>query len=116
MEIYVSWKDLSFTVPDPKDKKNTKTILDNLNGCVKPGQLIAVIGPSGSGKSSFLNCIAGRNITGVNGQILFNDVSRPTNFARFTGYVIQDDLYFESLTVRETLKFSANLKLSQKLT
>ena len=46
------WKNLSFDVPDPKEKK-TKTILNNLNGCAKPGELIAVIGPSGSGKSSF---------------------------------------------------------------
>ncbi len=56
---------------------------------MQPGELVAVIGPSGSGKSSFLNCIAGRNVKGVAGDILFNDVPRPGNFARFTGYVIQ---------------------------
>eukprot|EP01083_Nonionella_stella_P195902 721186_1 len=66
LDIYVSWKNLSFTVPN-KEKKKNKIILDNLNGCVKPGELVAVIGPSGSGKSSFLNCIAGRNINGVTG-------------------------------------------------
>jgi len=115
LDIYVSWKNLSFSVPDPKDKNKNKIILENLNGCVKPGELIAVIGPSGSGKSSFLNCIAGRNIQGVTGQIAFNDVARPTNFARFTGYVIQDDLYFQSLTVRETLQFAASLKLPRSL-
>eukprot|EP01084_Bolivina_argentea_P270777 460508_1 len=115
LDIYVSWKNLSFTVPN-KEKKKNKIILDNLNGCVKPGELVAVIGPSGSGKSSFLNCIAGRNINGVTGQILFNEVARPINFARFTGYVIQDDLYFESLTVSETLKFAADLKLPNSFT
>ena len=140
LDIYISWKNLSFTVPDPKNKKKQKLILENLNGCVKPGELIAVIGPSGkhsivgslrhfecpsdiinihfpsgSGKSSFLNCVAGRHIQGVTGEILFNDVPRPNNFARFTGYVIQDDLYFQTLTVRETLKFSANLKLPPNL-
>ena len=89
LEIYVSWKNLSFKVVDPKDKKKRKIILNDLNGCVKPGELVAVIGPSGSGKSSFLNCIAGRNTEGVTGEILFNEVKRPINFARFTGYVIQ---------------------------
>eukprot|EP00485_Elphidium_margaritaceum_P002163 CAMPEP_0202704864 /NCGR_PEP_ID=MMETSP1385-20130828/17477_1 /ASSEMBLY_ACC=CAM_ASM_000861 /TAXON_ID=933848 /ORGANISM="Elphidium margaritaceum" /LENGTH=624 /DNA_ID=CAMNT_0049362977 /DNA_START=63 /DNA_END=1934 /DNA_ORIENTATION=+ len=115
LEIYVSWKSLSFKVPDPKDKNKTKTILEELNGYVKPSEVCAVIGPSGSGKSSFLNCIAGRNVDGVTGQILFNEVPRPINFARFTGYVIQDDVYFESLTVYETLKFAANLKLPTAL-
>ena len=108
LNIYISWKNLSFSVPHPKNSKLTKYILHDLSGHVSPGELVAVIGPSGSGKSSFLNCIAGRNIDGVTGDILFNNVQRPTNFARFTGYVIQDDMYFESLTVRETLKFSAN--------
>jgi len=115
LEVYVSWENLYFKVPDPKDKKKTKIILNDLNGCVKPGELVAVIGPSGSGKSSFLNCIAGRNTEGVTGQILFNDVKRPINFARFTGYVIQDDLYFQSLTVEETLIFAANLKLPKSM-
>ena len=56
---------------------------------VKPGELVAVIGPSGSGKSSFLNCIAGRNVEGITGDILVNDSKRPINFAQFTGYVLQ---------------------------
>eukprot|EP01084_Bolivina_argentea_P263826 446696_1 len=115
-QIYVSWKNLQFQVPDPNDKKQTKMILNDLSGCAKPGEVIGMIGPSGSGKSSFLNCIAGRNTEGVSGEILFNDVQRPLNFARFTGYVIQDDLYFESLTVHETLKFAASLKLSKEFT
>eukprot|EP01084_Bolivina_argentea_P270778 460511_1 len=115
LKIYVSWTNLSFKVADPKNKKKTKIILNDLNGCAQPGQLIAIIGPSGSGKSSFLNCISGRVIDGVDGEVLFNNVPRPQNFARFTGYVIQDDLYFQSLTVRETLKFSANLKLPTTL-
>ena len=68
------------------------------------------------GKSSFLNCMAGRNLVGVTGDILCNGVPRPSNFARFTGYVIQDDLYFESLTVLETLRFTANLKLPTTMT
>ena len=90
LPIYVSWKDLCFSVPDRNDKeKKSKMILDGLNGSVNPGELVAVIGPSGSGKSSFLNCIAGRNMDGITGTILFNDTLRPMNFCRFTGYVIQ---------------------------
>ena len=117
LQIYISWENLRFEVEDKESKKNKlKTILNGLNGNVKPGELVAVIGPSGSGKSSFLNCIAGRNVDGVTGKILFNGVKRPINFARFTGYVIQDDLYFETLTVLETLRFCARLKLPRSMT
>ena len=111
LPIYVSWENLTFKVPDPHNKGQIKTILHGLNGHVKPGELVAIIGPSGSGKSSLLNCIAGRNVEGVTGAINFNNVPRPSNYARFTGYVVQDVLYFNSLTVREVLKFTADLKL-----
>ena len=35
LSVYVSWKNLHFTVPDPKNKKQTKVILNDLNGHVK---------------------------------------------------------------------------------
>lgn len=116
INVYLSWKDLKLEVPDPNNAKETKCILKGLNGHVKPGQLVAVIGPSGSGKSSFLNCISGRVTEGVSGNILFNGVKRPINYARFTGYVVQDDMYFESITVKETLTFAADLKLPMTMT
>ncbi len=34
LDVYVAWKNLNFTVPDPKDKKKTKVILNDLCGCV----------------------------------------------------------------------------------
>lgn len=114
LPIYLSWENLTFEVPDKQNKENKgamKTILHGLNGHVKPGELVAIIGPSGSGKSSLLNCIAGRNIDGVAGKVNFNGIPRPENFSRFTGYVVQSQLYFNSLTVREVLTFAADLKL-----
>ena len=114
LPIYVSWENLRFEVPG-SEKGKSKTILKNLNGHIKPGELIGIIGPSGSGKSSLLNCIAGRNIDGVTGKILFNGIPRPRNFARFTGYVVQDLLFFESLTVKEVLKFCGDLKLPSSM-
>ena len=45
LNIYVSWENLRFEVPDPQDKKGpNKVILNGLNGHVKPGELVAVIG------------------------------------------------------------------------
>ncbi|KAJ3052726.1 hypothetical protein HDU99_008118, partial [Rhizoclosmatium hyalinum] len=45
--LTLSWKDLGYTIKD-------KTLLSGLNGCVEPGQVLAVMGPSGAGKSTFL--------------------------------------------------------------
>ena len=39
--------------------KKTKTILNDLNGTIKAGQLTAILGPSGAGKTSLMNILAG---------------------------------------------------------
>lgn len=44
-------------------------ILNNLNGSVKSGQVTAILGPSGAGKTSLLGCLTGKNKSGVSGSI-----------------------------------------------
>ncbi|CAJ0768638.1 13762_t:CDS:1, partial [Entrophospora sp. SA101] len=56
--ISLSWKDLSYTITDPKSKKQ-KCIIRNASGIVKPGEVLAIMGPSGAGKSTFLDLLAG---------------------------------------------------------
>jgi ABC-type bacteriocin/lantibiotic exporter with double-glycine peptidase domain len=51
----ISWSNVNFVV-----KEKTK-VLSNCWGAVKAGQVCAVMGPSGSGKSSLLNVLAGRS-------------------------------------------------------
>ncbi len=58
----VLWKDLTYKVPQ-------KTILNNVSGFFKTGNITAIMGPSGSGKSSLLGCISGQKKTGVSGSI-----------------------------------------------
>ncbi|KAG9509264.1 ATP-binding cassette sub-family G member 1, partial [Fragariocoptes setiger] len=48
---------------------NNKLILNNLNGSVKSGQVTAILGPSGAGKTSLLGCLTGKNKAGVSGTI-----------------------------------------------
>ncbi|KAI2603158.1 P-loop containing nucleoside triphosphate hydrolase protein [Hypoxylon fragiforme] len=90
----------------------TKTLLSSINASLKPGTLTAILGGSGSGKTTLLNTIAERmrsprlsqtGITTFNGQ-------EGVHSARHA-YVMQQDILLPTLTVRETLRYSANLRL-----
>jgi len=85
----------------------SKTLLDGVNAVMRPGRLTAVMGGSGSGKTSFLNLLAGRLLSnGGNelyrseGEILYNG-KRPTasHLRQAIGYVEQQD----ALLVSESL-------------
>eukprot|EP00741_Cyanophora_paradoxa_P023113 tig00021537_g22323.t1 len=94
-------------------RKETRRILEGVSCEVTPGSLTAVLGGSGSGKTTLLNILAGRLLNGsFSGKILANGSPMdPKILARNLGYVVQDDSFIPSLTVRETLMFVARLKL-----
>ncbi|XP_075790719.1 broad substrate specificity ATP-binding cassette transporter ABCG2-like isoform X2 [Pelodiscus sinensis] len=88
-----------------------KTILHNVYGIMRPG-LNAILGPTGSGKSSLLDVLAARkDPAGLSGQVLVDGFPQPPNFKCISGYVVQDDVVMGTLTVRENLLFSAALRL-----
>jgi molybdate transport system ATP-binding protein len=81
-------------------------------GFTAPGGLTAITGPSGAGKTSIINAVAGlfRPDAGevrFHGQVLFGPgVWVPPHKRRF-GYVFQDARLFPHLTVRQNLAFGA---------
>uniref|UniRef100_A0A668AF73 Broad substrate specificity ATP-binding cassette transporter ABCG2 n=1 Tax=Myripristis murdjan TaxID=586833 RepID=A0A668AF73_9TELE len=78
---------------------------------MRPG-LNAILGPTGSGKSSFLDVLAARkDPSGLSGEVLIDGAPQPPNFKCLSGYVVQDDVVMGTLTVRENLRFSAALRL-----
>lgn len=92
-------------------KSSTKDILIDLNGLMKPG-LNAIMGATGSGKSSFLDVLAARkDPAGLSGEVLIDGAPQPPNFKCLSGYVVQDDVVMGTLTVRENFAFSAALRL-----
>uniref|UniRef100_A0A3B4BAF0 ABC transporter domain-containing protein n=1 Tax=Periophthalmus magnuspinnatus TaxID=409849 RepID=A0A3B4BAF0_9GOBI len=83
----------------------------NLDGIMKPG-LNAIMGATGSGKSSFLDVLAARkDPSGLSGEVLIDGAPQPPNFKCLSGYVVQDDVVMGTLTVRENFSFSAALRL-----
>ncbi|NXL05492.1 ABCG2 protein, partial [Mesembrinibis cayennensis] len=96
-------------------KTADKEVLRDVNGIMRPG-LNAILGPTGSGKSSLLDILAARKDPhGLSGDILINGAPQPANFKCTSGYVVQDDVVVGTLTVRENLKFSAALRLPKSV-
>uniref|UniRef100_A0A0P6G6D5 Protein white n=1 Tax=Daphnia magna TaxID=35525 RepID=A0A0P6G6D5_9CRUS len=95
-----------------------KRILDNVTGCVRPGEFLAIMGASGAGKTTLLNCLTFRN-TGklkISGERFLNGAKVNTDtLARISGYVQQDDLFIPTLTVKEHLEFQALLRMEKHL-
>ena len=93
-------------------ESHVKTILDNISAELSSGSLTAIIGGSGSGKTSLLNQMSGRmkgNRLSSTGRTLFNG-SEDASTIR-SALVIQQDLLLPTLTVRETLMYAAQLRL-----
>ncbi|KAF2068334.1 hypothetical protein CYY_010340, partial [Polysphondylium violaceum] len=96
--------------------KHKKVILDNVSGVCPPGQLTALMGLSGSGKTSLLDILSGRkNVGDIQGRILVNGMPIGKNFKRISGYVTQEDIMIGTLTCREHLLYTALLKLPENM-
>lgn len=94
-------------------RMNKINILNDVNATFVPGKINAILGPSGSGKSSLLNLIAGRLNSSLfsryssSKSIYFNG-SKVTSCSFVTQ---EDDGLLPALTVRETLHYAAYLRL-----
>ena len=81
------------------------------------GEIVALMGPSGSGKTTLLNTLAQRQTATIRGQINVNGVDQPLSVHRdISAFVEQEDTLIGSLTVHETLEFSAKLALPRTVT
>ncbi|KAK0385457.1 hypothetical protein NLU13_7933 [Sarocladium strictum] len=92
--------------------RTREILLHSVTANLQPGSLTAVIGASGSGKSTLLDALSGRLTSGRSirsGSILYNGSSRRAHIRR--AYVTQQDVLLPTLTVRETLQYTADLRV-----
>lgn len=123
VELDVSLHDYFNVVRHGKVNVTTKKILSNVNADFHHGKLNAIMGPSGSGKSSLLNFISGRISSTLtttyqsSGNVIFDRYKIHSDMVRsLCSYVSQDDNnLLPSLTVKETLQFAAKLRLSKTM-
>lgn len=95
-----------------KDDSERGRLLRDCTGEFKSERMAAIMGPSGAGKTTLLNTLCGKATYGkTSGEILINN--QPGDMADFkdiVGFVPQDDIVHEFLTVRENLMVAAKLK------
>ena len=96
--------------------KNGKLGLREVNLSEESGNLIALMGGSGAGKSTLLHVLNGSDGPSQ-GQVLINGIDihkEPQKIEGVIGFVPQDDLLIEDLTVYQNLYYAAKLCFSDK--
>ena len=96
---------------------NGKEILSDIQGAAPPGQLTAIMGASGAGKTTFLDILARKNKRGVaQGDFYVNgEKISDSDFRSMIGFVDQEDTMLPTLTVHETILTSALLRLPKDM-
>ena len=112
----LSFQNLCYEVKASTSKERLM-LLKNVNGIFRPGRMCALMGTSGAGKTTLMDVIALRKQSGtITGDVYMNGFPQdPISFRRCSGYVEQFDVQSPELTVRETVIFSARLRLDPAL-
>ncbi|XP_035727888.1 protein scarlet-like isoform X2 [Vespa mandarinia] len=120
------WKNISFAVKKKINQNYLKSflgldrceyirILNGVNGIIQSGTLMAIMGPSGAGKTTLLATLSQRIKGEIEGEILLNGRSiNKKEMIQISGYVPQQDLVVESLTVQEHMEFMACMKMDRR--
>eukprot|EP00435_Cladocopium_sp_Y103_P053813 s953_g17.t1 len=102
----VSFEDISLELP------SGDTILSGVSGEFRAGRMCAIMGPSGAGKTSLMNVLCGKaSYATVSGVVRFNGQEGDfDDYKTVMGFVPQEDVVHEGLTVGEQIRFSADLR------
>eukprot|EP00644_Phytophthora_capsici_P016793 jgi/Phyca11/531330/estExt2_fgenesh1_pm.C_PHYCAscaffold_1110007 len=107
-------------VTSHSDKKSVeqKCILNEISGSVSCGQVLGLLGPSGSGKKTLLNALAAmqNGNSKFTGELVLDGSKVTKGYRRIAAYVQQDDTLYSTLTVRECISYSAQLRLPLSMT
>jgi ABC-type multidrug transport system ATPase subunit len=114
-ENFASQYNLPQKMRDSRQKPPLKTILDGSHGCVKPGEMLLVLGRPGSGCTTLLSVLANRRrgYTSVDGDVHYGAMAA-ADAEQYRGQIVmntEDELFYPSLTVDQTMDFATRLKV-----
>ncbi|KAJ5140829.1 hypothetical protein N7448_004237 [Penicillium atrosanguineum] len=135
-ELGVTWQNLTVEVPaaeaavkenmisqfnvpqlvkDMRRKPPLKSILSDSHGCVKPGEMLLVLGRPGSGCTTLLKMLANRRegFHTIKGDVLFGNMKHDEAI-KYQGQIVmntEEELFYPRLTVGQTIDFATKLKV-----
>ena len=84
--------------------------VDDVNFCLKKGDIVLLIGPNGSGKSTLLSSFTGC-ITADSGSVLINgELASFNDIKESVGFCFQESVFFPNTSIREHLEFFGQLR------
>ena len=100
-------------------KPPIRTILHNFTGCIRPGEMLLVLGRPGSGCSTFLKVLANQRYgyESIEGDVTYGGTDAKTMGKHYRGEVVynpEDDLHYATLSVKNTLKFALKTRTPGK--
>ncbi|KAL5822738.1 hypothetical protein ACOSQ4_020638 [Xanthoceras sorbifolium] len=121
--LSMSFDSVNYFVDMPSEMKalgvteDRLQLLRKVTGAFRPGVLTALMGVSGAGKTTLMDVLAGRKTGGyIEGHVRISGFpKKQETFARISGYCEQTDIHSPQVTVKESLIYSAFLRLPKEV-
>ncbi|KAL8667719.1 MAG: hypothetical protein Q9202_000574 [Teloschistes flavicans] len=100
-------------------KPPVRTIINDFTGCVRPGEMLLVLGRPGSGCSTFLKVLANQRFgyESIQGDVTYGGTDTKEMAKNYRGEIVynpEDDLHYATLSVKNTLSFALKTRTPGK--
>lgn len=105
-------------IKESRQPKDLRTILDDSHGCVKPGEMLLVVGRPGAGCTTLLKQLANKRsgYAEIEGDVHFGSLTSE-EADRYRGQIVmntEQEIFFPTLTVGQTIDFATKMKIPNK--